>query len=489
MSNLVDLLVANLVFRQFLHQEFLNDNFPKELLEEIYREEKEKILEKILSIFLGAFFGLIILLILLNVFFEENVNRDWIIFLPFVVLSALIMIGSIIATKLKYKKQIRKKFGTIQSIQKEISELKEKDAYIVNLVEHSFDNNREDGYINLQKVISEFYLEILIASIEDEIIKADFHNKLELIINGKFILESLEISILVEKKDLYEKFLEILTDFETALKDFSSTKKEIIYFKKEILKFAEKFDDVKSILVTLSKIHSDKQFSSQIESKKELFRKLTLKKPVSRVQLSKIDSIKGLTKNQTYTALSALDEDVFEIRTKAGIFYANLHSIANLEILPEKKKFELLTENELIVKLQVLENTLILLDSQKDNLDEEEYSTIRSENLRNIFTIKEILEKRKNKGKSVLCPYCNTQTSPILSNCQNCNKELPYCMICLNRIGSESEVSICPHCSSIAHGEHFEKWLKITNSCPYCKKEIIGKIPKNLLIEIKEKSN
>jgi hypothetical protein len=130
------------------------------------------------------------------------------------------------------------------------------------------------------------------------------------------------------------------------------------------------------------------------------------------------------------------------------------------------------TDKELELKLEVLNNTLEMLEQEKDNLSEEEYKKIKKDNQSQLIATKKVLDKRRGISKQIICPYCQKSCSPIVKTCNFCKNTLPYCIVCLNSIGVGDEVSICPHCHSYAHAVHIKEWLEESKTCPYCKRKI-----------------
>ncbi len=67
------------------------------------------------------------------------------------------------------------------------------------------------------------------------------------------------------------------------------------------------------------------------------------------------------------------------------------------------------------------------------------------------------------------CPYCSYPTpSAEISECWNCKKDIPKCLICSSTVERESDVTICPHCDNIFHFKHLRTWLRLQSTCPVC---------------------
>lgn len=56
--------------------------------------------------------------------------------------------------------------------------------------------------------------------------------------------------------------------------------------------------------------------------------------------------------------------------------------------------------------------------------------------------------------------------------CITCQELLLTCSVCLLNINYNESILTCPHCDSPAHRDHLREWLKIKNTCPYCKQKI-----------------
>jgi len=82
----------------------------------------------------------------------------------------------------------------------------------------------------------------------------------------------------------------------------------------------------------------------------------------------------------------------------------------------------------------------------------------------------------KPKEKVDTCYHCGAQVpsgrepSDIL--CRTCQELLFTCSVCLLNIDQGTPILLCPHCNSPAHPDHLREWLKIKNTCPYCKHKI-----------------
>ena len=74
--------------------------------------------------------------------------------------------------------------------------------------------------------------------------------------------------------------------------------------------------------------------------------------------------------------------------------------------------------------------------------------------------------------KKYTCHYCYTSIDADMSNCPNCSKEIPRCVICKLPITHEEKIGSCKLCNSIAHLEHITQWIEISGKCPHCLQEI-----------------
>jgi hypothetical protein len=349
------------------------------------------------------------------------------------------------------------------------------------LIEESLDTVFEAEY--LEKTIFAIFSEISteIAFRESDEIKKDQIKRLVFsIISGNFVLESLELDKLVNKEEIKMKnsLLEILEGIDFVIKEFSH-KIELKQFKNDFKTIKKNLNNILEIIQLLVEINQSKDYTVQFDKLSTIIKEQIKEQPMakSRIKISTLAFESG--KDVTLSSITAIDSRVIEIRTKAGTFYT-LADHFRKEDLEFIREFELLTDQELVLKIEVIESTLNLLEKDK-TLSAKDKKQLKENYLKKLLTAEQTLKKRKSVSKTIVCSYCKNETSLIKRACSQCGADLPLCMICLNAIGVNEKIKVCPHCKNIAHADHFDAWLEKSNHCPVCKKKI-KKNPKEITL-------
>ncbi|NHJ40590.1 MAG: hypothetical protein FK731_11205 [Asgard group archaeon] len=413
-----------------------------------------------------------------------SIFKEYFIFISlmfFVVIIIALFIFDIMAKKFGIRK-IKTKLGKKQDIQKQLKKLEKKNPKIYKIIENSIDLANQDGTRDsyLALLYSDFLTEL---SIEDEnpIFKENIKRVVYSIGLGVFVIESLDLETFATNEVYFDLLSKVLNGFKIILKEQKFDDNELELFTEGFDKIEKSIIDMEVIISKIREVKQDKALAKKLDSQTVILQKLVEKEPISKTQIKEIKSPSGLKKDQTLSTISAIDDGIIEIRTRAGNYYVS-RKYFDHAILQDRRMFELLTDKELEIKIEVLNSTLKMLEQEKDRLKEKEYEEIRSKYLSELFASKQLLVKRKGKIKHIICPKCKSKNSSIQRKCKKCGSDLPYCIVCLNTLGKGDEISICPHCSNVAHANHFKDWLKKTATCPLCKK----KIKKELVVTILE---
>ena len=379
----------------------------------------------------------------------------------------------------KKKKVLEKEIEEIEEqLEKELDDTNPADKLIKKSIEVAISDE------NIDKIAAAFVTEIALGILvpnEDEI-SIDHLKRLVLtILTGTFILESLNLDALVKDEENLTKILNVLSDIKESLGIVSKNKFDF-YFGVDIEKMEKSIKNVTDIIETLQKINSNKELAANVEEITSKMKEQLDTKPISKSTVKLPRKKINISKNRLLSAISAADSDVIEIRTRAGTYYTTTKFVER-NLPSTDKKVNLLTDKEIEVKIEVLKSTLELLEEEKKTLSKKDYTTIKNDHLMQLMTAEQILTKRRGKFKRIICPHCGTKNSSVEQYCTKCKNQLPYCIVCSKSIGVGEEVSICPHCKSFAHADHFTQWLDKTDICPYCKE----KIKKKLEIDVIEK--
>ncbi len=466
-----EIVIADKIAQNIFKLAALKETIDKKISATIFEKERKKY-RKIGEKSYATFSFIIVSLVIL--FFYLGERKQPLLIVGAVVFSLWVFlpIVFIFIEKPLQKWQVKKKIGTKKPILQEIEKSKKEFPRIFSKVESAFEEANESGAT--ESFLAQFYVgfltELLIAE-EGAIIKEELKRVAFAIARGTFILEALNLTKLVEDKTFINKLEEILSALEFISSKQKEAKKTISFIRETFKEMNKSIAEMKTIIYTLKESSEDREFVEQLQQQTKKLRKIVEKQPTPKSMIKEITALKGMKKGETLSTISALDDEIIEIRTRAGKYYISKKYFDH-EVLKERRMFELLTDTELEIKIEVLQSTLEILDHTKENLSKEEYEKIKSDYLTQLFATKELLAKRKGKGTKIYCPYCGALNSTLQRSCKKCGKKLPYCIVCLNTIGKGTTVSICPHCQSLAHDYHFKEWLKKTAICPYCKKKI-----------------
>ncbi|TFG01569.1 MAG: hypothetical protein EU542_06730 [Promethearchaeota archaeon] len=383
--------------------------------------------------------------------------------------AAPILLGNkAISEKIAKFFQKRKAKREINKIDVEINKNDTRDEIINQSLETAFEDDYLDKVIFV--IISEIATEIVCKG-TDELKKDQLKRLVFTIISGTFVLESLELDQLVydERLETREQLLEILSSIEFVLSKFVKSNK-FSKFKSDFKTIQMNLTNITEIIQLLVEISQSKDQSIHFDELTTIIKEQIKDQPLAKSKIDISERSLSTEKDIALSSITALDSDVIEIRTKAGTYYTHSNHFQKQD-LEAIRELELLTDKELEVKIEVIESTLNLLEEDK-TLPAKEKKQLKENYLKKLLTAEQTLKKRKSASKTIVCPYCNNETSLIKRTCSQCGAELPLCMICLNAIGVNEEIKVCPHCRNIAHAEHFDTWLEKSNHCPVCKKRI-----------------
>lgn len=367
----------------------------------------------------------------------------------------------------------------LQQIDIELDKANPIDQLIEKSIELAISDENRDKIIPV--LVNEIAVEIVLTK-EDSITKNQIKRLVLMIISCTFILESLNLDVLVKDGKLLTKLLKVLTDISLSLSKLFKKKPESL-LTVDTTKIIRSIRDVKGVIETLQKIESNKELAVKIDKISDKIKKQLDTKPIAKSHIKLPRNIPKISKNKLLSVISASDGEVIEIRTRAGTYYTTANAMERN--LPNKdKKVELLTDREIEVKIEVLNSTLKLLEEEKKSISKRDFETIKNEYLMQLMGAKQVLTKRRGSFKRITCPNCGTKNSSIKQYCKKCKNQLPYCIICLSSIGVGTEVIICPHCQSFAHVEHFLQWLEKTDICPYCREKISKKLVPDVIEKI-----
>ena len=428
-------------------------------------------------------FGLCAVLILSMIFitFGEYNEIFYYIGTFFMLTVFLVPIFNSLLKKIFDRRIFRKIIGQKKKTIEKLKQYKQDFPEIYTIIEKAFEVANEDGAVDnfIAMFYSDFLTEMLVET-DNPILKENIKRVSFSIAHGTFIVESLDLENLTDNQTYLEGLTKVLDAFEYIIKKQELAENELSFFKDKYPEIQDSISDMKIVIQKIKEVKDDKALAKNLNKQSEKLRKIVEKEPISKGKIKEIRSPAGMKKDQTLTAISAIDEDIIEVRTRAGNYYVSKKYFDH-EVTQEKRMFKLLTDKELEIKIEVLKSTLEVLEENKKDLEKKEYEAIKTDYLAQLFASEQLLEKRKGKGKSIVCPYCSAKNHSVLRKCKKCGEELPYCIICLNSIGKGLEISVCPHCASFAHKNHFAAWLEKTNICPYCKKKIKRELKTTIL--------
>jgi len=462
------------IARNLIKKAILEETFAEKIASAIYKKNIEQIKIKIEKLTIsGLVLVFFIGLILVSIYpLWEPLQSIGVTLMLSSFTVYLVIIFSL--DKLIWKMTIRS-FGSKKNIKENLEEKKETFPTAYHRVEQAFEVANEDGtFENFIPIFFTTFLTELLIDEKEVMRKEQLKRDVCSITQRSFILESLTLLQMIENESYITNLENILQAFKVMMINWETKEKHLKFFAKDFPAIEESIKNIQTIIKTLKNQKEDKTLGETLEKESQKLRRIVEKAPMPRSKITKIKSPKGMKKEETLTTISALDDEIIEIRTRAGNYYVSRKYFQH-EISQERRMLELLTDKELEIKIEVLKSTLKILEEQREGLTEEEFETIKGDYLKQLFTTEELLAKRTGKSAKIICPYCQTENYPRQRTCKKCGKELPYCIICLNSLGVGAAISLCPHCHSLAHENHFRDWLEKTSICPYCKKKIKGK--------------
>ncbi|MBD3189671.1 MAG: hypothetical protein GF308_03460 [Candidatus Heimdallarchaeota archaeon] len=471
------------IAQKFLYLKYREESLKKEVKEQIYKYETNKIKNKFDIYYYASILLTIVVLIVLLVIPQFDFKSQ--IFIGAVVFTILLGISHPILQKIIVKRMMEPKIPKREKLNEELQFYQDDFPKSFKVTKKSIEEaeGQENPELFFISCIIYICCNYLIPSNEQPLLNGEMKRILVSVASEKYILESLHIEKILTKESFKEQLLELFNTTISIFHEFSNLESQLEYFSKQSSNVEKTLQDFKKIIDNLIAISQDKKMAKKIEQQREQLKQLLVSGPIAKSNIEGIHSPKGYKKEEMLTTISTLDNDIVEIRTRAGTFYSTR---SHFEIGKERRNLELLTNEELDIKLKILESTLEELEQRKNQLSEEEYQTIKNDLLKQEFAILELLETRKGDRKKVICPYCASPTSASEDKCSSCQKTLPYCVICLHRLGQGATISICPHCQSIAHAKHFQEWLQKNPICPKCRRSIKKELPQTTLETIKE---
>ncbi|MHA1557142.1 MAG: hypothetical protein ACTSPM_09445 [Candidatus Heimdallarchaeota archaeon] len=380
----------------------------------------------------------------------------------------------------KKKKELEIEAAKIRKqIDNELDERNASDQLIGKAIEIAISNEYRDRIAAV--LVNEIAIEFLLPD-KDPIAKDQMKRLVLMILAGAFILESLNLDVLINDEKTLTELLNVLTDIDSSLSIVSQNKFDM-FFGVDFRKMQKSIKNVNDIIETLQKINSNKELAMNVEELTSKMKKQFDTKPISKSNVKIPHKKLNIGKNRLLSAISASDGDVIEIRTRAGTYYTTTKFVQG-NLAAKDKKVKLLTDREIEVKMEVLNSTLRLLEEEKKSLSKKDFESIKNDYLMQLMGAEQVLTKRRGSFKRITCPTCGTKNSSIKQYCKKCKNQLPYCIVCLSSIGVGTEVIICPHCQSFGHAEHFTQWLEKTDICPYCKEKISKKLEPDIVEKI-----
>ena len=460
-----------------LYEDVLSAEISNEFREFIIKEEKNKLKEKVENIIAFLTFSSII------VFFIFGFVTAW-EYVGYAILAWGIFCGlgllcyyGIPTLGLRYILHERIKDLILKD--KELEKIHTKYPEIFDLVENNYNEIVEETFYEnfLVTLMTNIFVEIILEN-ESELLQDKIKHKLLIITKKNFVMEALNLTEFIVNETLLTSINRIIEEVKIALIDYLDNPSDLKYITNQFNQFFESIEDLDAIISSLIKVQKDKPLEKRLSSDAQSLKEQIESKPLPKSQIKIDRAPKGLTKERTLSTISVLDNEIIEIRTKAGTYFALVNQLKK-EGEREVRKLELLTDKELEVKIEVIKSTLEVLEKERSSLTKKEFDEIKDSYYSELIRAEQVLNKRKESSSSkIICPFCQTKNSPISKKCKSCKNDLPYCIVCLNSIGVGEEISICPSCSSVAHSEHFEQWLENSETCPYCKHNIKKKLEK-----------
>ncbi|MBD3192772.1 MAG: hypothetical protein GF308_19185 [Candidatus Heimdallarchaeota archaeon] len=342
----------------------------------------------------------------------------------------------------------------------------ERDLLAKQTLDFVFENEFQDKMIFA--IFSEISTAVLLKG-RDSVVVERIKRLVFTIISGNFVLESLELQTLVTEPGIKSDLLEVLGGIATFIENFRNTE-GMYYLRYDFDSIISSITNVQAILRILDENSSNKEFSTTMQELATKINEQLEDRPTAKTKIKISKNPLDGEKDSLLSSVVALSSEMVEIRTKAGTYYTQM-SHFDQRVSDDIRELELLTDKELKVKIEVFQTTLDMLDKD-ETLASDEKERLKEDFLKQLFAAQQTLDKRTGSSKTITCPQCKKKTSMIKRTCNNCGADLPFCMVCLNAIGLNEEIKICPHCQNIAHVEHFNSWLEKAKHCPICKKRL-----------------
>ena len=390
----------------------------------VLEEQRSRIEDKMWKIAGYIFVGVIIASIIIAASFsylEEGLVVTIVLSFVFITVGVAVYLISDFNINYLAKKALKKRKEQLEieadEIRKQIDEELDEVNVTDNLIGKAIDLAISDEYKDriTPVLVSEIALEILLPD-EDAITKDQLKRLVLMILTGSFILESLNLDVLVKDEKTLTKMLKVLKEIDSSLAIVSKNKFDL-FFGADFSKMQKSIKDVGDIIETMQKISSNKELAVNIDEITTKMKKQLDTKPVAKSTVKLPRKKPNISRNRLLSAISAADGDVIEIRTRAGTYYTTTKFIERN--LPTKdKKVNLLTDREIEVKIEVLKSTLELLEEEKKTLSKKDYESIKNDYLMQLISAEQILANRSGKFKRIICPHCGTKNSSIEQYCE-----------------------------------------------------------------------
>lgn len=493
MTDRAEIILGHTIAREFLQALRKNEEASKILPIKKSTKKRFKFTPLGFASILSAIlcFGWFIFISIFNWFYDSDFKESEDIFLSLLFGFILIMFFFIILylfrevfvdSASKDSRRIKIEIGDLMN--KELENLKLEHTRAFPIIEQSLTIALADGtkenFIAL--LYATFLTELAIQDI-DLIKKEKIKRLATAISHGNFIIESLDLTGIAKDAEIQKSLEIIIEGFNEVISFEESMENPDQLLLQNFLAIKKNFSLIAPVIANLKQIEKDSTFSKKIKQDADKLREITKTKPIAKTNISFSKESKGISSDELLSTITAIDEEIVEIRTRAGTYYTTISNI-HKEDSREHREIELLTDKELEVKINVLKTTLDALEKEKQSLTDEDYLEIKSTNLALLFASESALERRKGAIVQIICPYCQEKNSSVLETCKKCENELPYCIVCSKSLSQGEQISVCPHCQSFAHSKHFKEWLVQSDTCPYCRRKIKGHLAKTILEQI-----
>ena len=201
------------------------------------------------------------------------------------------------------------------------------------------------------------YLSEMLIENDNLIMKENIKRVAFSIAHGTFILESLDLETLTDNKLYLTSLFDVLNALEYIIDNQTIDENELNFFKIKFLKIKKSISSMKLIIHKIKQLKDDKTLAKSLDKQTQKLRKIVEKEPIPKTKIKEIKSPSGMKRDQTLTTISAIDEEIIEIRTRAGNYYVSKKYFDH-EVLHERRMFELLTDKELEIKIEVLNSKI-----------------------------------------------------------------------------------------------------------------------------------